>query len=323
MTRFVGHDEAWAEWRAAMAGHRMHHAWILAGREGLGKAHFAAAAAAELVAEPGTPQPLPAHHPDIHLLTPLPSNDDEAKKKEEGKPYARKRNISVDQIREMQRRLVTRPTLGARRAVIVDAADDMEKGAVNALLKSLEEPPQGTFFLLVVHQLGKLLPTIRSRCLVMRFHPLADADLAQAVSLAAPAADGPNREAALAVSGGSPGAALAFLEQGLGDTWRVMNRLLHEGDPDFALRGQLSAKLGQRPDRERQLAALEAARMALVRALPVADDAMRLRVANAHATLAGLAAQAPTYNFDPGLLMMEIGGLLASVAPTREGAKPR
>ncbi len=323
MTVFIGHDEAWAEWRAAMASHRMHHAWILAGREGLGKAHFATAAAAELVTEPGVPQPPPVRHPDIHLLTPLPSNDDEAKKREEGKPYARKRNISVDQIREMQRRLVTRPTLGERRAVIVDAADDMEKGAVNALLKSLEEPPQGTFFLLVVHQLGKLLPTIRSRCLVMRFHPLEDAELARAVALAAPEADGLDRDAALAVSGGSPGAALSFLEQGLGDTWRVMNRLLREGDPEFTLRGELSAKLGQRPDRERQLAALEAARMALVRALPTADDAMRLRIVAAHATLAGLAAQAPTYNFDPGLLMMEIGGLLASVARTREGANQR
>ena len=76
-------------------------------------------------------------HPDILLLDHLPANDDEDKKRDEGKPYQRKRNITIDQIRRMQHRLTTRPTLGSRRAVIIDPADDMEKGAVNALLKSL------------------------------------------------------------------------------------------------------------------------------------------------------------------------------------------
>ncbi|MCW1383518.1 DNA polymerase III subunit delta' [Novosphingobium sp. KCTC 2891] len=320
MSDLVGHEEPWAAWRAAMAGGRMHHAWLLAGREGLGKATFARAAAAELVAEPGMKQPSPEHHPDILFLSPLPANDDEAKKKEEGRPYLRKRNISVDQVREMQRRLVTRPTLGARRAVVIDAADELEKGAVNALLKSLEEPPQGTFFLLVVHQLGRLLPTVRSRCLVVRFHPLAPPDLARALDAAAPELDEATREAAIAVAAGSPGAALSFAEQDLGATYAVMNRLVQSGDADFALRAQLSGTLGARPDRDRQLAVLETARMVLVNAMAHADDPMRLRIVAAHARLVTLAGQAPTYNFDPGLLVLEIGGLLASVARTRESA---
>lgn len=318
--RLIGHDEAWNVWRAARAGSRMHHGWILAGREGLGKAGFARAAAAELVAEPGVPQPAPEVHPDIHMLEPLPSNDDEAKKREEGKAYTRKRNISVEQIRGVQRRLITRPTLGSRRAVIIDAADDLEKGAVNALLKSLEEPPAGTFFLLVAHQIGRLLPTVRSRCTVLRFHPLEPEDMGRALAEAAPELGGSALEAAIAAGSGAPGAALAFAGMDLGTAWQIMSRLVAEGDPDLSLRGELSASLGQRPDRERLLAAIEAARRVLVAAMAHSDDAARLRIVEAHAALSGLAAQAPTYNFEPALLLLEIGGLLASAARTRESA---
>ncbi len=320
MTDYIGHESAWATWRAARGGQRMHHGWIFAGREGLGKAGFARAAAAELVAEPGVSQPPSTQHPDIHWLEPLPSNDDEAKKRDEGKAFTRKRSISVDQVREMQRRLVTRPTLGARRAVVIDSADDLEKGAVNALLKSLEEPPIGTFFLLVAHQIGRLLPTVRSRCTVLRFHPLGPADLARALSNEAPQLGGAEREAAIAAASGSPGAALAFAEQGLGAVWQIMARLVTQGDPDLALRAELSTALGQRPDRARLLAALDAALMVLTCALATSDDAARLRIVEAHSRISGLAAQAPTYNFDPALLLVEIGGLLASAARTTEGA---
>ncbi|WP_225206215.1 DNA polymerase III subunit delta' [Novosphingobium huizhouense] len=320
MTDLLGHEHPWAAWRAAMAGQRMHHAWLLAGREGLGKAAFALEAAAELVAEPGVPQPVPTLHPDIHVLVPLPANDDEARKMEDGRPYQKKRSIGVDVIRTIQRRLVTRPTLGARRAVIIDSADLLEKAAVNALLKSLEEPPQGTFFLLVAHQPGRLLPTVRSRCQVLRFHPLDDAALARALDRGAPGLDPATRAAAIAVAAGSPGAALHFAEQDLGEVFAVMQRLADQGDGDFSLRGRLADALGARPDRERQLAAIEAARMVLVEALARADDARRLRIADAHARMVTLAAQAPVYNYDPGLLVLEIGGLLASAARTRESA---
>lgn len=321
MSALIGHDDAWRTWRAAMASGRMHHGWILAGREGLGKASFAQAAAAELVAEPGVPQPAFGMHPDILTLRPLPANDDEAKKRAEGKPFLTKRNISVDQVREVQRRLNTRPTLGSRRVVIIDAGDQLEKGAVNALLKSLEEPPQGTFFLLVVHALGRLLPTVRSRCTILRFHSLTDAEVSRALDMAAPELDAQTRAAALAVAGGSPGAALAFAEQDLAKAQVIFTALIERGDPELALRGALAGALGARPDRERQMAAIEAARMTVVRALGQADDAAKLRLVEAHARLVKLAAEAPIYNFDVGMLLMEIGSLLASAAPTREGAR--
>ncbi|NMN04375.1 MULTISPECIES: DNA polymerase III subunit delta' [unclassified Novosphingobium] len=319
----IGHEHPRETWRAAMAGQRMHHGWLLAGREGLGKASFALEAAAELVAEPGVSQP-PAHqHPDILLLEPLPANDDEAKKRDEGRPYARKRNINVDQIRTMLHRLHTRPTLGARRAVIVDAADHLEKGAVNALLKGLEEPPQGTFFLLVVHQLGRLLPTVRSRCQVLRFRPLDPKELNEAVSLAAPELDAETRSAAIAVAHGSPGAALMFAAHDLGRPLALLRRILREGDPDLALRGELGAALGARPDRERLLATIEAARTVLGEAVVEAGADNRLRIIAAHQHLVELAREVPTHNFEPALLVMEIGGLLARAARTRAGATSR
>ena len=304
MTALIGHDEPWRVWRAAREGVRMHHGWILAGREGLGKARFARAAAADYVATTGVAQPAPEVHPDITLLEPLPATDDDAKRQAEGKPFATKRNISVDQIRQMQRRLTTRPTLGSRRAIVIDAADALEKSAVNALLKSLEEPPEGTVFLLVVHRLGRLLPTVRSRCRILRFHPLEPADLARAVDLALPSLDASTRSAALTFAGGSPGAAISFAEQGMAAVHVLFNRLVDDGDPGFALRSELAGALGQRPAREKQLAAIEAARAVLTARLQTADDAMRLRIADAHAEMVRLAAQAPTYNFDPALVAL-------------------
>ncbi len=315
-----GHDEAWREWRAAMTSSRMHHAWILSGLRGIGKGAFAQAAAAELVAEAGIPQPRPAAHPDIITLNHLPANDDEEKKRAEGKPFQTKRNITIDQIRRMQQRLVTRPTLGSRRVIIIDPADDMEKNAVNALLKSLEEPPVGTFFLLVTHRAGRLLPTVRSRCRVMRFAPLDASEIERILAREAPQADAATRAAAIAAAEGSPGAALEFVGQELSALHRLMLQLLREGDDSFTLRGALAEEIGARPDRERMQAAVELARAVLAAELGGATRERQGRIIEAHGALVRFGGQLPTYNFDPGLAVMEIGGLLASAAAPREAA---
>lgn len=317
---FVGQDSAWQEWLAAISSARMHHAWLLAGGKGLGKGAFARAAAAELVKQPGTAVPDAEGHPDIIVLEHLPANDDEAKKKADGKPYQTKRNISVDQVRGMTRKLTTKPTLGDKRAIIIEPADDLEKSAVNALLKVLEEPPAGTFFLLVAHQPGRLLPTIRSRCRVLRFANLSAEELDAVIRRHAPEAGADARAAAIAASQGSPGVALSFVEQELGTIHDLMLRILHEGDRDFYHRGALAAEMGARPTRERQMAALELARSVLVSELAGAPRQRQLRIIEAHGTLTRLTVQAPTYNFDAGLLIMEIAGLLASAAMPREPA---
>lgn len=310
----LGHEEAWREWRRAMAGDRMHHAWLLAGRRGVGKGSFATAAARELVgAAPGEGE----NHPDIHRLTYGPKDDKEDRKRADGKPFESARSIRIAQIRAMQTRLGTRPTLGERRAIIIDPADDLERNAANALLKSLEEPPRGTYFLLVAHSPARLLPTIRSRCRVLRFPTVPDEDMQRLLQDMAPAADADSRAAAIAAAAGSPGAALQFIDLDLGKVAQAMRAILERGDPGFALRGSLAGMIGARPDRERIRAVLELARSVVAQRLEnVLHDPRH--VIDAHSELVRLTGEQPTYNFDAGLLAMEIGTLLANAAAASE-----
>lgn len=319
-TSFIGQEAAWDEWMAAIGSDRMHHAWLLTGPKGLGKGAFARAAAAELVRQPGTPLASTNNHPDILILDHPPKDEKEAAKRAEGKPYDTKRNVTVDQVRAMQQRITTRPTLGDRRAIIIEPADDLETSAVNALLKSLEEPPVGTYFLLIAHQAGRLLPTVRSRCRVLRFAPLSTADLEAVLRRDMPEASSETRQMAIEAAHGSAGVALSFVEHDLARLYDLMRRILNQGDGDFVLRGALADAMGARPAREKLLATLDLARAVLGGQLTGGSRERQLRVIEAYGALTRLAAQAPTYNYDPGLLVMEIGGLLASAAMPREAA---
>ena len=305
---------AWAEWQAARRGSRMHHGWIVAGRRGLGKRDFALAAARDLVGAEGD-----GEHPDILVLGHPPKDDKEARKKADGKPFEKARNIKVSQIRDMQRRLTTRPTLGDRRAIIIDPADDMETASANALLKSLEEPPEGTTMILVTHRPARLLPTIRSRCRMLRMAPLDQDRVASELRQAFPETDGETLQRAVAASGGSPGMAQAYVENDLGKIDALLRQIAAEGDPDFILRGKLSSAIGNRPDRDRQRVLFDLARTILTDRIRETPRSGLAALADAHADLVKLAGQAPIYNFDPNFLVMEIGGLIASVAGNRSG----
>ena len=312
----IGHEGARAAWRAALSGERMHHAWLLAGKAGLGKMRFAMEAARELVGAP----PSQVDHPDIMVLTYGAKDDKEERKRADGKPFELARSIRIDQVRAMQRRLTTRPSMVDRRAVIIDPADDMERNAANALLKSLEEPPAGTIFLLVSHRPAKLLPTIRSRCRLLRFPALEDSQVDALLVEQAPSVDADARRAAVRAGGGSPGAALAFIDQDLGPLAELMGRILHEGDPSFVLRGKLAGAIGARPDRERLRAALELARAAVADKIGDCPHAALPHRIEAHEALVRLTAEMPTYNYDPGLMVMEVGTLLARAGAASERA---
>ena len=313
---YIGHEEAWTQWRRALGGERMHHGWILSGRRGVGKSAFARSAARELVAEAGVTQPT-GEHPDIIYLSHPPKNDAEARKASDGKPYELARNIKIDQIRRLQQRLTTRPTVGARRVVIIDPADDMESGAANALLKTLEEPPQGTFVVLIAHRIGKLLPTIRSRCRVLNFPQVSNADMEAVLAREAPQATGEMRAAAIAAASGSPGAAIDFVELDLGKIHTLMQQIAEQGDPDFGRRGLMAAAMGARPSREKQLAAIELARAVVAERMQGVSQDKIPGLVEAHGALVRLSAQAPTANFDAGLLIMEVGTLLTGLAASR------
>lgn len=316
---YHGHDAAWAMWRAALAGPRMHHAWLLAGKRGLGKAAFARQAARELVAIGAGAQPQ-GHHPDVLMLTHLPKDEKEQAKQDDGKAFESRRNITIDQVRGMQHRLTTRPTLGSRRVVLIDPADDLERGAANALLKSLEEPPEGTFFLLVAHRPARLLPTIRSRCRMLRFPDLDSESVDAIVQRHAPGLDEAARRSAVLAARGSPGVALEFAARKLGPAAQIMRDIARGGDRDLALRGRLLDIAGARPDRAALQALLDLARAVLAESVGDADSLRGGAIIDAHTALVQLSGQVASYNFDAGLLIMEIGGLLANAAALRETA---
>ncbi len=319
MTDWPNHSAAWREWRQAMNGARMHHGWILAGKSGLGKMDFALLAARELVAQTDIPQP-EGDHPDIIELTYGAKNDKEARAQADGKPFERARSIRVDQMRQMQRRLNTRPTLGDRRVIIINPADDMERNAANALLKSLEEPPVGTFFILVAHRPSRLLPTIRSRCRIVRFPTISERNM-RAMLEEQRAADPTSIEAAIAAAEGSYGAALRFVEQDLGRLGQLIEGLITKGDPMLSARAELSRAIGPRPDRDRIAATLELAQAVTAgHARKTSSSQHRAKLIDAHSALVKLAAEAPSYNYDTGLLTLEIGTLLSAAAPASEHA---
>lgn len=316
MTNWPNHAEAWRAWRDALAGERMHHGWLLAGKAGLGKRDFAMAAARELVAEPGT-APQVGDHPDIITLTYGPKDDKGEKAQADGKPFELARSIRIKQIRAMQRRLITRPTLGSRRVIIIDPADDMEKSAANALLKSLEEPPAGTFFLLVTHRPARLLPTIRSRCRTLRFPLLSDDQIAAMLADEGLAPD----TQAIAAAEGSFGAAVRFAAQDLAPIARVMSGLLAGADSGMTGRGELARLIGPRADRERVQAVLDLAQSLVARTARTCEDpALSARLIDTHSALIALAAEAPTANFDSSMLPFEIGGLLVAAGAASERA---
>lgn len=180
----VGHVEAITMIAAAYRVGKLPHAMILAGPRGIGKATLAYHLAHHLLkypAEAGAPdrfaEPDPASalfrqiamgaHPAILHLT-RPFND-------KTKKFATL--LTVDEIRRVNRFLSMTSHDGSYRVIIVDPADDMNTNAANALLKNLEEPPARTVFLLIVHSAGALLPTIRSRCQLVRLQPLAATDV--------------------------------------------------------------------------------------------------------------------------------------------------
>lgn len=117
-------------------------------------------------------------------------------------------DIKVEEARSVAAFLSLTPAEGERRVVIIDSADAMNRNAANALLKTLEEPPLRTAMLLVSHNPGALLPTIRSRCRTLRVPPLTPVEFAKVMATIAPELDAQQTLVFAELSGGSPGVAL-------------------------------------------------------------------------------------------------------------------
>lgn len=173
----LGHDAVEAAFEAARVRGRLHHAWLLTGPEGTGKATFAYRAARRLLGAPQAPahgvlgadpqhpvsrQVLARSHPDLMVLERIG---------EDGKP---RKVIPVDEARRLAEFFAKTPANAPHRVAIIDAADDLNNNAANAILKTLEEPPPRGVLLMVSHAPGRLLATIRSRCRRLTFQALPD-----------------------------------------------------------------------------------------------------------------------------------------------------
>jgi DNA polymerase III subunit delta' len=321
MTSLIGHDENIRAIDRALASGKMHHGWIFAGPRGLGKASFAHETAKKLVDPSGKNAALihSGNHPDIILVTRLPK--ELPKEGETADPSAElKRSISVDQIRGLQARLTTRPGMSDKRAIIIDAADDMERGAANALLKSLEEPPGGTYFFLVSHSSERLLPTIRSRCQILRFDPLEQADMLSALAQILPEMEAETRDVLAQASVGSPGLAMEFAGLDLAALEADMAAIIKTGDRSNALRVALAAKLS--------LKAGQARYEAFLRRVPqlIAEQARNMDIASLPAALEAweaanvLAARAIGVSLDKQSVVLQMGSLLASLQKHKQRA---
>jgi DNA polymerase-3 subunit delta' len=225
--RLFGQEAAEAAFLDAHASGRLHHAWMLTGPRGVGKATLAWRIARFLLAQGGAqddglfgapPPPAslevdPEHpvarrmralsEPGLFLLRRGPNDKGDRLAQE----------IRVAEVRKMGNFFALSAADGGRRVVIVDAADELNTQAANALLKMLEEPPARTVMLLVAHQPSSLLPTIRSRCRMLRLAPLGPQDMARALAAAGIGpGDDPAATAALSeLAAGSVGAAVRLV----------------------------------------------------------------------------------------------------------------
>jgi DNA polymerase III subunit delta' len=313
MHEFYGHAEKLSNFSAALDSGKLHHGWVLAGPKGLGKAHFARRAAGLLVDPKGLHKQLIEHHthPDIVTVSRLPKES--AKDSDTPASAELKRSIGVDQIRAIQSILTSRPGVADRRAIIIDCADDLERSAANALLKSLEEPPRDTYFLLVSHASDRLLPTIRSRCQIMRFEPLADDEMELAIRLALPDINSEDLPAMLRAGAGSPGTALDFAGLGMGEIEMLMQRIVESGDLNNKLRSQMADKLALKAAQQRYEAFLRRAPQVIADATRrMSAEALAVPIA-AYGDATALAGRALALSLDKQSVVLQMGSLLASV----------
>lgn len=188
---------------------RLPHAWLLTGPKGIGKATLAYRMARFLLAGRlgATSLQVDMDSNAIHRLQAGSHTDVLVLQASEGS------DISVDEARGVIEFLAMTPAEGAWRVVVIDSIDAMNRNAANALLKILEEPPARTVMLLISHNPGGLLPTIRSRCRVLKLKPLQNEAFSRIVREHMPEADDDLLAQYHLLSGGSPGVALFLIEQ--------------------------------------------------------------------------------------------------------------
>ena len=213
----LGHEAAEATLLEAMRSGRMHHAWLITGPDGVGKATLAYRFARRLLARmPTGEQTLalePTHpvfrrvaagaHADLHTV----------ERAYDEKRRRMRTQIAVEDVRGISTFMSLTPAEGGWRVAIVDGAEEMNQSSANALLKILEEPPRRAILLLVCAAPGRLLATIRSRCRRLRLDPLVPEAMERLLSIYLPEQGADERSRLVTVAEGSPGRALLLAQE--------------------------------------------------------------------------------------------------------------
>ncbi len=252
MLRFqdiVGHQGQIELLRRAVRRDRLHHAYLFVGPDGTGKRTVATAVAAAVQCREGAGDACgecascrcidDRNHPDVHWL-----------EQRKGK-----RDITIEQVRGLQRELALHRFSGKKKVAIVDPLTFMNLHAQNALLKTLEEPPGESLLILVAGSTGGVLPTVLSRCLRLRFSPLT---VEQAAAVVARRREVPEDRALLlaALGYGSLGRALAVDdEEMLEERRECFRRLAALSSDDMRGIAGLAEEMGG--DREKALRFLD------------------------------------------------------------------
>jgi DNA polymerase-3 subunit delta' len=226
--RLVGHDAAEQTLLAAQQSGRLHHAWLMTGPRGIGKATLAWRFARFLLAGQedglfGEPESLdvPVDAPGRNLVDARThSGLFHLRRSLHPKDNRIRDEIAVDDVRELG--AFMRKTEDGRRVAIVDAADEMNPNSANAILKILEEPRPNSVLLIVAHAPGRLLPTIRSRCRRLALQPLANDTVMQLLSDYAPGISADEKAALAGLAEGSIGRALELASAGSLGLYREM-----------------------------------------------------------------------------------------------------
>jgi DNA polymerase III subunit delta' len=292
----AGHDAAKAAWREAVASGRLHHGWLVRGPRGVGKARLAIQFALQLLgAESGASLATTGDDPVARLLAAGSHPDFRLIRKPVDDKGKEKSEIPVESIRALSEFFALRPALGGWRVAIVDAVDELNRFGANALLKTLEEPPERAVLILVSHGERMLPPTVRSRCRVLRLDALNESDTLRALEVAGIEQD--VRASVARLAPGRPGRSLALHAADLSgvdalsratrgqrgsDAKGLQDALVHAAKSDLALS-----------------AAMDALRMELqAEAVAESDPVQAGRLAAAALEIGRMSVEAPALNMD-------------------------
>ena len=229
----VGHGDAERALLEAFNSERLHHAWLITGARGIGKATLAYRFAKFMLVNGNVGDDGPSMFGDDLGQTTFDSLDIDpdneiiqrikagghgdlltVERSEDPKKKTIRKQIVVDDVRKAHTMFHNTASEGGWRVIVVDAADEMNNNAANALLKILEEPPKKAILLLVSHAPGKLLPTVRSRCRMLKLSPLEPSAVHDVVMARFPEMSSADLAALSALAEGAPGKAIRLADMG-------------------------------------------------------------------------------------------------------------